>query len=207
MKPKTPKAEKTKNAILLAARRLFAERAIEAVSYRDIAAAAGVSHGLVQQYFGTRDHMIDAIIQHEIEEFGRLFPPGPAGKTDLTLEDLRGVLKAGEARFRDYARLITRAELAGVQPEKMLDPATPNPAMALADSIRRLQAKSPKTSAHLDPRLVTAYINASLFAFATMSPWLMKSVGLEPKDYEARLDEIAEISVKLVSLAAGMTKP
>jgi len=84
----------------------------------------------------------------------------------------------------------------------MLDPAIPTPAMALAGVIRDLQAGSPNSSARLDPRLVSAYINASLFAFATMSPWLMKSVGLEPKDYEAKLDEIADISLKLISLAA-----
>ncbi len=203
MKPKKRNAEKTKLAIALAARRLFAQRDISAVSFRDIAAAAGVSHGLVQQYFGTREHMVAAIIEHEIEEFGRLLRSGQSGKTGLTLEDIRSVLKAGETRFRDYARLITRAELAGIQPEKMLDPATPTPAMALADSIRNLQAKSPKSAARLDPRLVSAYINASLFAFATMSPWLMKSVGLAPKDYEARLDEITDISLKLISLAAG----
>ena len=207
MKPKKRNAETTKLAILLAARHLFAERDIAAVSYRDIAAAAGVSHGLVQQYFGTREHMIAAIIQHEIEEFGRLFSQGGDDKPEFTPEGLRDVLKAGENRFREYARLITRAALAGVEPEKMLDPAIPTPAMALAGSIRDLQAKSPGASARMDPRLVSAYINASLFAFATLSPWLMKSVGLEPKDYEARLDEIADISVKLVSLSAGMAHP
>ncbi len=204
MKPKIRNAERTKLAIALAARRLFAQRDISGVSFRDIAAAAGVSHGLVQQYFGAREHMIAAIIQHEIEEVGRLLRSGQSDKTGLTLEDVRGLLKAGETRFRDYARLITRAELAGVQPEKMLDSATPTPAMALAGLIRSLQARSPKSSARLDPRLVSAYINASLFAFATMSPWLMKSVGLAPKDYEARLDDIADISLKLISLAAGM---
>ncbi len=206
MKPKKRDAQKTKLAIALAARRLFAKHDISAVSFRDIAAAAGVSHGLVQQYFGTREHMIAAIIQHEIEEVGRLLRSGQSGKTGLTPEDIRNVLKSGETRFRDYARLITRAELAGVEPEKMLDVSTPTPAMALADSIRDLQAKSPKSTVRMDPRLVSAYINASLFAFATMAPWLMKSVGLAPKDYEARLDEIADISVQLVSLAAAMTK-
>jgi len=113
------------------------------------------------------------------------------------------VLKAGKTRFRDYARLITRAELAGIHPEKMLDLATPTPAMALAGLIRDFQARSPESSARLDPRLVSAYINASLFAFATMSPWLMKSVGLPAKDYEARFEEIADISMNLISLAAG----
>lgn len=206
MKPKKRSAAGSKLAIALAARRLFAQRDISAVSFRAIAAAAGVSHGLVQQYFGTREHMVAAIIEREIEEVGRLLHSIQSGRTDLSPQDIRSVLKAGETSFRDYARLITRAELAGIQPEKMLDPATPTPALALAGLIRDLQAESPNSSARLDPRLVSAYINASLFAFATMSPWLMKSVGLEPEDYEARLDEIIDISVRLVSLASGRTE-
>ena len=51
-------ATKTQTAILEAARRLFAQQDISAVSIRDIAQAAGVSHGLFQQYYGSREHMV-----------------------------------------------------------------------------------------------------------------------------------------------------
>jgi AcrR family transcriptional regulator len=206
VKPRKRNAETTKAAIIKAARRLFARRDIAAVSYRDIAKAAGVSHGLVQHYFGTRDQMIAAIIQNEIEAFGKLLHQGEADRTGLTVENIRTQLRGGALQFHDFARIITRAELAGAKPEKMLDPATPTPAMALADSIQNLQARLPKSSTRMDPRLVSAYINASLFAFAAMAPWLMTSVGLEPKDYEAKRDEITEISIALVSLAAGMAE-
>ena len=207
MRPRKRNAETTKAAISQAARRLFADHDIAAVSYRDIAKAAGVSHGLVQQYFGTREEMVAAIIRSEIEEVGKFLSASNAGKPDLAPNAMRSVLKSGALRFRDFARIIMRAGLAGVEPEKMLDPATPTPAMALADSIREFQASSPRSSGRMDPQLVSAYINASVFAFATLAPWLMKSVGLKPEDYEARLDEITEISVKLVSIAAGMTEP
>jgi AcrR family transcriptional regulator len=46
---------------------MFAERGITAVSIRTIADAAGISHGLVQQYFGTRENMVAEIIKHEID--------------------------------------------------------------------------------------------------------------------------------------------
>ena len=112
-------------------------------------------------------------------------------------------LKAGMTRFRDYALLITRAELAGAEPERLLDPAVPTPAMLLAASIRELQARTAPAAGGLDPDLVSAYVNASLFAFATMAPWLMTAVGLEPRDYETRLDEIIDISVRLIALSVG----
>jgi AcrR family transcriptional regulator len=204
MKPKQRNAEKTKAAILQAARRLFAERGIAAASIRDIAKAAGVSHGLVQQYFGNRARMVTAIIANEIEQIGKLGATGKIESADSALENLRSLLANGGPQFRDFALLISRAELEGIEPEKMLDPSIPTPAMALAAMIRELQGAAATSSAGMDPRMVSAYVNASLFAFATMAPWLMASVGMEPEEYEARQHEIADISVKLIALAAGI---
>lgn len=205
-KPKKRDSGRSKAAIIHAARRLFAERGIAQVSIRDIAKAAGVSHGLVQQYFGTRKRLIAAIIRCEIEEFNKQALPSRADSTNHALDDIRCRLQNGMARFRDYALIITRAELAGVKPEKLLDPDVPNPAMMLAALISKLQSEAPTARQRMDPRLVSAYINASLFAFATMAPWLMTSVGLKPEDYETRFDEIAEICVQLVALAGGTTE-
>ena len=204
MKTRKRNAEQTKDAILKAAQRLFAERGIDAASIRDIAKAVGVSHGLVQQYFGTRERMIAAIIRNSIKEFEKLLPEGVQGKSEHPLESFRRMLRTGGPQFHDFAVLIMRAELAGVEPEKMIDPESQTPAMMLAATIRDLQAKSSESAGRMDPRLVSAYINATIFAFEAMSPWLMAAVGLKPEDYEQRYDEIVEISVKLVALSAGL---
>ena len=66
---------KTKARIIRAARRLFAERDIASVGIRDIASAAGVSHGLVQRYCGTREQMIAEIVRQEVERFSVSAPP------------------------------------------------------------------------------------------------------------------------------------
>ncbi len=203
MSPKTRDTERSKAAILEAARRLFAEGDFSAVSIRDIAEAAGVSHGLVQHHFGTREQLVAAVIRSEIDEFAATPRALPEDATADDLERLRDELKAGMSRFHDYALLVMRAELAGVEPEKLLDPEARTPAMALAASVRHLQARTAPRSGRLDPDLVSAYVNASIFAFAAMAPWLMTSVGLEPQDYEARFDEIVDISVRLIALASG----
>lgn len=194
-------AEATKARILAAARRLFAEQDLASVSIRDIAAAAGVSHGLVQRYFGTREEMVAAIIRREVDDFAAAPPPLPSGRSPQELAELREGLRAGMDHFRDYARLIMRAELAGIEPETMLDPSTPTPGMRLADAIAALQAGPAPGGSTLDARVVSAYINASLFAFSAMSPWLMASVGISPEDYEEHLDAIVDISVGLISRA------
>jgi AcrR family transcriptional regulator len=199
-------AARTRHKILQAARRLFAESGIEAVGIRDIAGAAGVSHGLVQRYCGTRAQLVAGIVQEEVERFvaGSESAPAPV-RPPCTHEDFRGMLKTGGREFEDFARVIVHAELAGLAPGEMLATGQPTPATQTIDLIRKLRRRASSVPPPLDPVLVSAYVNASLFAFATMAPWLMAAVGLRPEDYESRADEIHEISVRLIALAAGVS--
>lgn len=197
-------AEKTKTVIIEATRRLFAERDIASVSIRDIATAAGVSHGLVQQYFGTREEMIAGIIKREIDTVMSAQPRPQDQETDADLEQIRTMLKVGMERFRDFALLITRAQLAGIEPEKMLDPNVPTPAMHLATAIANQQAKyGTHNGPKLDPKIVSIYVNAALFGFSAMAPWLMATVGQAPEDFEKRSNEFVDITLALIALACG----
>ena len=54
--------EQTTAAILDAAEKLFAERGFTAVTVRDIAAEAGVSHALVHRYLGSKQHVYRAML-------------------------------------------------------------------------------------------------------------------------------------------------
>ena len=51
-------------AILEAASELFAERGPAATSIRDIAARSKVNHGLVFRYFGTKEQLVGAVLDH-----------------------------------------------------------------------------------------------------------------------------------------------
>jgi len=68
--------------------RLFAEHGPDAVSVRQIAAAAGVSPGLVIHHFGSKDSLREAVDAHVLAMFGAmlgelttgdLYDPGAAG--------------------------------------------------------------------------------------------------------------------------------
>ena len=54
--------EQTTAAILDAAEKLFAERGFTAVTVRDIAAEAGVSHALVHRYLGSKEQVYRATL-------------------------------------------------------------------------------------------------------------------------------------------------
>ncbi len=57
----------TKEQIVLAAERLFAERGLEGVSFRQIGAAAGNgNHSVVQYHFGSKDQLVRAIFEYRL---------------------------------------------------------------------------------------------------------------------------------------------
>jgi AcrR family transcriptional regulator len=51
------------SALIAAAADLFATRSPSSVSVRDIASAAGVNHGLVHRYFGSKDALLGAVLR------------------------------------------------------------------------------------------------------------------------------------------------
>ena len=196
MQARRGSAAETKSAILEAARRLFAEQDIASVSIRDIASAAGVSHGLVQRYFGSREQMLEAIVRQEVAAYHTTALPLPAAD-EHDWQQLREVLKAGWPHFQNFAVVVARAEMAGLSPERMLDPDTATPAARLAATITALRGDTSSES-EAEARLASAYVTAALFAFATMGPWLMASVGLEDMDEASMVDTIIDSSVILI---------
>jgi AcrR family transcriptional regulator len=51
-------------SLLAAATLLFAEHGPRAVSVKQVADAAGVNHGLVHHYFGSKDALVTAVLEH-----------------------------------------------------------------------------------------------------------------------------------------------
>jgi AcrR family transcriptional regulator len=63
--PKKAPAE-TRERVLEVAERLFAERGLDAVSVRDIVAAAGANLGAINYHFGTLDRLIEAVFERRL---------------------------------------------------------------------------------------------------------------------------------------------
>lgn len=124
-----PKPDR-RQAILLAAERLFAERGYHAVSIRDIADAAEVPSALVGYYFGPKDALFHAIFEHwngTIERRlqalqGALQQPADARLEAIMRAFIEPVLALrASAEGEHYTRLVAR-ELAhrGPQAERAL---------------------------------------------------------------------------------------
>ena len=63
--PKKAPAE-TQERVLEVAERLFAERGLDAVSIRDIIAAAGANLGAINYHFGTKERLIEAVFERRL---------------------------------------------------------------------------------------------------------------------------------------------
>lgn len=62
---------RTKGRLLDAARRLVAQRGLDAVTMAEVSAEAGVAAGTVYNYFSTVRELIDELVEREIDRVGR----------------------------------------------------------------------------------------------------------------------------------------
>ena len=98
-----------RRAMLDAAERLFSERGFTAVSVRDIAREAGVSHALVHRYLGPKEEIYRAVLKRN-EDVIR----DAAGDTEDLDAALSLMIREGLANHRDYLRLVAHSALHGL---------------------------------------------------------------------------------------------
>jgi AcrR family transcriptional regulator len=197
-------SEQTKAHIIAAAREVFSEHGILAVSVRDVAQAAGVTHGLVHHYFGTKDQLVAEVLKNALTTSAEVLATNPIDASPDSIDVMRRVIRHFLTDGRTTAMLIARAELTGFEPEKLVPPGTPNTVSMMAQRFAEIQAETKPQGPHIDPDLVAVYVGAALFGLTILHPWLMKAAGLPAEDYERRLDELVEAAVTFVALTLGI---
>jgi AcrR family transcriptional regulator len=66
------KGEKTRDAIVKCAKKLFYEHGYDGTSFSDIVEASGLYRGNINHYFKAKDDILKAVISQHLEEFGAL---------------------------------------------------------------------------------------------------------------------------------------
>ncbi len=110
--PASPSAphgrEAVEEALLDAATALFAEYGPRATSVRQIAAAAGVNHGLVHHYFGSKGALLEAVLERLAAQHAE-HPTSQLAEAHLDLAD----------KVERHWRIVARSLLDGVEPASL----------------------------------------------------------------------------------------
>jgi TetR/AcrR family transcriptional regulator, repressor for neighboring sulfatase len=165
-------------AVLAAASELFAEKGPAATSIREVAARAGVNHGLLHRHFGSKHQLLAATLQHLADSGDELHKSGaPAAQL--------------EAIHELQARIMVRSVLDGF-PVEELQQRFPGMERFLAE-VR---------SGHSDERqarLMAAHAMALQFGWGLMAPTLRVAFGLNNlSDAEIRA-AVAEQTAKIIA--------
>jgi AcrR family transcriptional regulator len=133
--------DERKEQVLIAALQVFARRGFAAARISDIAAAAGISHGLVYHYFSSKDEMFTVLVERALESSTQItalaaaHPGTPWGK----LEWLTNMILSHSTEVSSYYHLI------------VLQAFTSD---AIPETARKLvEARSPVAARHLIPVL------------------------------------------------------
>lgn len=204
----------TRTLLLDAAERLFAEAGFAATSLRNITAAAGVNLASVNYHFGSKDALLEAVIQRRLapvndERLRRLDElEGQAGTEPLNLEkSLRCLLEPPFEKMRQWGesgRLFMRV-VGRIQSDT-------NPKMAamflkqFAETLKRFTSALQRALPQLAPQEVSRRLHFVIGAMAHTLAWSEKIALLSGQNHtEALSSQLLEDLVQFA--AAGMAAP
>jgi AcrR family transcriptional regulator len=96
----SPKGEATRERILDAAERLFADRGFHGVSLRDITQRAEVEMALASYHFGTKENLLRAVVARRADEHRR----DMLARLDAAIDGAKPGLPSNESLVEAYAR-------------------------------------------------------------------------------------------------------
>lgn len=168
--------ERVKRAVVDAARKLFAEKGIHAVSVREIAREVGVSHTLLHLYFGSKEEILRQVL-------------ATASDMDPCITDELGAREAGETVFQafvsnpDQVRVLAAAIMEGFVPDKI--PFEPTIGKELAERLASLGHTE-----GMDPKLLSAMIASSAIGWAVAGSWISDSFGVDGETHQRAVQQM-----------------
>ncbi|WP_437724935.1 TetR/AcrR family transcriptional regulator [Sorangium sp. So ce861] len=153
--------------LLEAAYTLIAEKGLEGLRTRDIAARAGVNISTLHYYFGTKDALLVAIVEHVTDKFGEERKPASPGAASPAEppESLRAHLERAWRSFQDHPHLATVLQELSLRAQR--EPAARTAFRAVhkewnlgVEQLVRQGARAGQLRSDLDPRAAAAVITS-----------------------------------------------
>lgn len=181
--------EETTAAMLLAAEELFSARGFTAVTVRDIADRAGVSHALVHRYLGSKADIYRTVLTRNEDAILSAAPDEPDLPTAASL-----MLRAGLTAQREYVRLIAHSALHGLSYDRTSGRfAATERLVELAERAAASAPPAQRAEKDLDPRFVVAGAVALLLGWVATASWVLPAAGIEDMDEAAIQDGLERL--------------
>ena len=188
--------EETTAHILDAAEELFATRNPNEVTVREVAERAGVSHALVHQYVGTKEELLNAVIQRVATDRAatvKRSPTLPKAVRELATEVLTN---------RVYTKTVVRSAMDGVEYVSLKDRiATGHALIKLAGETAASGAKPGPAPHGIDNNVLAAAISSLLFGWGAIEDWAWPIFDLDPANKEDIYRQLGDILVYVADLA------
>ena len=178
--------QETERALKEALLRLLEHRSAEAISVRDIASEAGVNHGLIHHYFGSKDGLIRAVASEISTDVYKSYSEYPSAATFFQLMRERPALAAAVARLC----------LDG--PKDLLEQAAP-PEFHLDKAIERINAAAENlpVAKAVDPYVLNGALAAAMLGWFAFKPLLELGYKL-PDDADDQLVKLLTVLDQLL---------
>lgn len=187
-------AEETKERLIAAVARLLDRRSVADLSVKEIAAAAGVNHGLVHRYFGSKENLVRESIARTNARISADIPR--AGTAGWTFDLLR--------THPELARILARCCIDG--PHDLLAAAKPPPDRVELHSFQIGEALARFGLPGItDPHVLNALGLAAMLGWIVFRPLFDAGYRLPP-DADARIEAIIDL-IDSVVFAPPPTEP
>jgi TetR/AcrR family transcriptional regulator len=204
MNPKPRDAQASREAIVAAAITVFAQKGYFATSVADIAAVAGVAKGTPSYFFGSKDGLWQAAIEHVSTLALEIMPTAlqkAAGKTDThTLIDVFiETYTDFHQAHPEFLRLMYWTTLQGIDLHEKVNPHIQNSANALKAVMLTLSSAGSNEDAIQTLLSVIGAANAHVLYGST----LITPLGVDPNNPEFRATRKAHLKRLLLASLTG----
>ena len=171
--------DEVRHAVLEAAALLFAQRGVDAVSLRDIAAQAGVHLALIPRYLGSRDELVIAVFDHLSDQVAQAVMDNPLSGQGFTPDTVMG----------QWVRVAGALAISGRIREKRSDF---NPVTAMAATLAEGYGLD-----ELSARVRATQIVAAALGWRIFEDYLLEAGDLQDVPLQDLRDDLAHSARRL----------
>jgi len=187
--------EETSERILDAAVELFAARNPHDVTVREVAERAGVTHALVHQYFGSKDDLLNAVLQRVATDRVAIVRQSGA------LNDAFQVLLRQILTNRVHTKTLVRSAMDGVEYMSLKDRIKTGQALIkLADETAVSGARAAEPPRDIDTHVLVAAVSMMSLGWGAAEDWVWPVYDLDPANKEDIYRQLGEIVAYLADL-------